>query len=68
MATGTVKRVTDKGFGFISTSESEKDVFYHESRLEGDLATRKLQEGDAVTFDIEQSEKGPNAVNIKLAE
>ena len=68
MATGTVKRVTDKGFGFISTSESEKDVFYHESRLEGDLATRKLQEGDSVTFDIEQSEKGPNAVNIKLAE
>ncbi len=68
MATGTVKRVTDKGFGFISTNDSDKDIFYHENSLEGDLATRKLREGDNVTFDIEQSPKGPNAVNIKLAE
>ncbi len=68
MATGTVKRVTDKGFGFISTNDSDKDIFYHENNLEGDLAQRKLREGDNVTFDIEQSPKGPNAVNIKLAE
>lgn len=68
MATGTVKRVTDKGFGFISTNDSDKDIFYHENSLTGDLAERKLREGDNVTFDIEQSPKGPNAVNIALAE
>ena len=66
MANGTVKTVTGKGFGFIKTEGSDKDIFYHENSLEGDLATRKLQAGDKVTFDIEETAKGKNAVNIKL--
>jgi CspA family cold shock protein len=66
MALGKVKTVTGKGFGFIQTDEAEKDVFYHESKLEGDLQTRKLQVGDNVSFDIEKTEKGLNATNIKL--
>ncbi|HEC64506.1 MAG TPA: cold shock domain-containing protein [bacterium] len=66
MKTGTVKTVTDKGFGFITPEDSDKDVFYHENSLEGDLATRKLQVGDNVTFDVEETEKGMNASNIKL--
>lgn len=68
MKTGTVKTVTDKGFGFISIEGEEKDVFFHENSLEGDLAERKLQVGDNVTFEVEETEKGLNAVNIQLAE
>lgn len=68
MEQGTVKTVTDKGFGFISIEGSDKDVFYHENSLEGDLADRKLRAGDVVTFDVEQTEKGLNAINITLLE
>ncbi len=68
METGTVKTVTDKGFGFISIDGQEKDIFFHENSLEGDLADRKLKVGDVVTFDIEETPKGLNATNIKLAE
>ena len=68
MAQGTVKTVTDKGFGFISQEDSDKDIFYHENSLEGDLAIRKLQVGDKVSFEVEQTEKGLNATNIVLLE
>lgn len=68
MKTGTVKTVTDKGFGFISIEGEEKDVFFHENSLEGDLAERKLQVGDNVTFEVEETEKGLNAVNIQLVD
>lgn len=65
---GTVKTVTDRGFGFISREDSEKDVFFHENSLEGELATRKLKVGDKVTFEVEETPKGLNAINIKLVE
>jgi cold shock protein len=68
MEKGTVKTVTDKGFGFISKEGSDKDVFYHENSLEGDLAVRKLKVDDVVTFDVEETPKGINATNIKLLE
>jgi cold shock protein len=68
METGTVKTVTGKGFGFITKEGSEKDIFYHENSLEGDLATRKLLQGDKVTYDVEETPKGLNAINIKLVE
>ncbi len=70
MAQGTVKTVTDKGFGFITQEgdTSGKDVFFHENSLEGDLAERKLREGDQVTYDVDKSPKGLNAVNIQLVE
>ncbi len=68
MEQGTVKKVTDKGFGFISQEGAEKDIFFHENSLEGELAERKLREGDKVSFEVEDTPKGPNAVNIKLLE
>jgi CspA family cold shock protein len=68
MATGIVKKVTARAFGFIKPDDSDKDVFFHENSLEGELAERKLKEGDKVSFDIEESPKGENAVNIKLEE
>ena len=68
MTNGTVKTVTDRGFGFITVEGSDKDIFFHEKTLEGDLAVRKLKVGDKITFDIEETPKGKNAVNIKLVE
>ncbi len=66
MAFGTVKTVTDRGFGFITEEGKEKDIFFHEKSLTGELATRKLRVGDKVTFEVEMTPKGPNAVNIEL--
>ena len=68
MEKGTVKTVTDRGYGFISLEGQEKDVFFHENSLEGDLAERKLHEGDKVSFELEETPKGLNAVKIKLIE
>ena len=65
--TGKIKRITDKGFGFISDdSNPNKDVFFHSTALVG-VQFSDLKEGDAVTFDVEDSEKGPRAINVKLA-
>lgn len=68
MQNGTVKTVTDRGYGFIAQEGSEKDIFFHENSLEGDLAERKLHVGDKVSFEVEETQKGLNAVNISLLE
>jgi len=64
--TGTIKTLTDRGFGFIAVEGQEKDLFFHSKALV-DVQFNDLREGDAVTFDMEQSPKGPNAVNVKRA-
>jgi len=65
--TGKIKRLTDKGFGFIASDETpDKDVFFHNSALSG-VAFNDLREGDAVSFEVEDSEKGPRAVNVTRA-
>lgn len=64
--TGTIARLTDKGFGFIAQEGEEKDLFFHSSALEG-VTFNELKEGDAVTFDTEDSDKGPRAINVKRA-
>ena len=62
---GTIKKiVTDKGFGFISQEGVEKDVFFHREKLNG-VTFEDLKEGDTVSFEIEQGEKGPSAVDVK---
>lgn len=65
MPTGTIKKLTDKGFGFIA-GEDGKDMFFHMSSVEG-TSFDSLQEGQAVTFNTEDSPKGPRAVNVTLA-
>ena len=56
-----------KGYGFIEREDKEKDVFIHVSALR-DADMKGLEEGQALTFDIEEGPKGPNAVNLqKLA-
>lgn len=61
---GTIKRLTDKGFGFIAQDGEEKDLFFHSSALVG-VSFEDLREGDAVTFDTEDSDKGPRATNVQ---
>ena len=65
MAEGTIKRLTDKGFGFIDVG-SEKDLFFHSSSLEG-VSYDELQEGQRVSFTEGRGPKGPCAENVTLA-
>lgn len=63
MAQGTVKWFNaEKGFGFIST-ENGQDAFAHFSAIQSD-GFRSLDEGQRVTFDVEDGQRGPQAVNI----
>lgn len=63
---GTIKKKTDKGFGFITSPELGKDLFFHSNSLVG-VTFDEIQEGDSVTFDSAESPKGPNAVNVSRA-
>ena len=65
MAEGTIKKLTDKGFGFIKTS-SEKDLFFHSSVVQG-VSFEDLHEGQKVTFTEGVGKKGPCAENVKPA-
>ncbi|MFC0234303.1 cold-shock protein [Vagococcus entomophilus] len=63
MAQGTVKWFNgEKGFGFI-TPEEGQDVFVHFSAIQGE-GFKTLDEGQSVTFDVEESDRGPQATNV----
>ena len=63
MKEGTVKFFnTSKGFGFINLKDSDQDIFVHSTNL-----IDKIRENDVVLFDIEESEKGLNAIKVRLA-
>lgn len=64
MAEGTIKRLTDKGFGFIDTGKG-KDIFFHMSAVEG-ARFEELQQGQRVSFTEGQGPKGPRAENVRL--
>ncbi len=65
MAEGTIKKLTDKGFGFIKT-DGPKDLFFHSKSLEG-VTFDELREGQKVTFNEGRGPKGPCAENVRLA-
>jgi len=62
MSKGTVKFFnTNKGFGFIAPDDDGKDVYVHQNGL-----IDEITEGDKVSYDVEESPKGLNAVNVKV--
>jgi CspA family cold shock protein len=63
---GIIKTLTDRGFGFITPEGQSKDVFFHSDALV-DVMFDELRQGDAVTFEVEDSPKGPRAVNVRRA-
>lgn len=63
---GVIKKLTDRGFGFIGAEGQAKDLFFHSKSCVG-MMFDDLREGDAVSFDIENSPKGPSAVNVQRA-
>ena len=61
---GVIKNIiSDKHFGFITPEDGSKDVFFHETSLQGTQFS-ELKSGDTVNFEVEQSEKGPRAINV----
>ena len=62
MSNGTVKFFnTTKGFGFIEPDDGSKDVFVHQTGL-----VYKITDGDKVSYDVEETEKGLSAINVKV--
>ncbi|MEK9201346.1 MAG: cold shock domain-containing protein [Patescibacteria group bacterium] len=61
--TGTIKTLTQKGFGFIAREGEAKDLFFHSKDLNG-VAYDDLKAGDTVSFDVVDGEKGPSAKNV----
>ena len=66
MTNGTVKWFNDeKGFGFISPDDGSKDLFVHQSAIQSE-GFRSLEEGAKVSYEAEESDKGPRAANVQV--
>jgi CspA family cold shock protein len=63
---GTIKTLTDKGFGFIAREGEVKDLFFHSKELKG-VMFDELKVGEMLTFEVVEGEKGPAAVNVSRA-
>ncbi len=64
--TGTIKTLTDRGFGFISREGEAKDLFFHSKDLNG-VTFDQLKQGDSVSFEVQEGPKGLSAVNVTRA-
>ena len=62
--TGTIKTLTQKGFGFIAREGEAKDLFFHSKDLNG-VTYEELQVGDTVSFEVVEGEKGLAAKNVQ---
>ncbi len=60
---GTIKTLTERGFGFISREGESKDLFFHSKELQG-VTFDELRVGDKVTFDVTEGPKGPAATGV----
>lgn len=63
---GTIKTLTDRGFGFISREGEAKDLFFHSKDLQG-VAFDDLKVGETLTFEVAEGQKGPAAINVSRA-
>lgn len=63
---GTIVRLNPKGFGFIAPEDGGKDVFFHARELQG-VAYNDLKEGEMVTFEVIDTDRGPAASNVARA-
>ncbi|MEK7174627.1 MAG: cold shock domain-containing protein [Patescibacteria group bacterium] len=61
---GTIKTLTERGFGFIAREGETKDLFFHSKDLVG-VTFDELKVGDNVTFEVTEGEKGPAATNVQ---
>lgn len=67
MHTGKIKKlIRDRGFGFISDTDG-REIFFHQSGLI-DIQFDTLTEEQAITFEVENSPKGPRAINVRIAQ
>ena len=66
MQKGTIARLTDRGFGFIARDGEEKDLFFHSNDLK-DVQFNDLREGDEVSFEVVEGQKGLNAASVTRA-
>lgn len=61
---GVIKRIMyDRNFGFIQTDDEDNDIFFHRSGVTDEFGD--LREGDAVEFEIEETDRGSQAINLK---
>jgi len=65
MTEGTIQRKTERGFGFIKTSDG-RELFFHRSAVEG-TTYEELTEGQRVTFEVASGPKGPRAESVRVA-
>ena len=68
MPTGTIKTLSDRGYGFIQVEGSPDNLFFHVSGLQG-TSFQQLHEGQAVEFDVQPDQRTPTrqqAVNVRL--
>jgi CspA family cold shock protein len=64
--TGTIKTLTDKGYGFIAREGEAKDLFFHSKDLQG-VMFEDLQVGDTLNFEVAETDKGLSAKNVTRA-
>ena len=61
------KKIQDRGFGFITVEGKEDAIFFHKSQIQGDLTFDGLREGEEVEFEVEETPKGLQAINVNKA-
>lgn len=65
MQQGTIARLKEQGYGFIAREGEQRDLFFHSNELKN-VRFEELHEGDAVTFEVGEGPKGPNAINVNV--